>query len=559
MDVVHERGVRRIVFMTSSQVGKTEILNNVIGYHIDQDPAPILMVQPTLDMAETHSKDRLAPMFRDTPCLRDKVADPKSRASGNTLLHKSFFGGHLTIAGANSPASLASRPIRVLLCDEVDRYPVSAGTEGDPVSLAIKRTNNFPNRRIILTSTPTIKGASRIEQEFLGSDQRRYFVSCPHCGEYQFLQWRQLRFDSNNPEDTTFYQCEYCPGIMTDADKPRLLSKGEWRRTADFNGVAGFHLCELYSPWRRWSEIVIDFLEAKKFPENLKTWVNTSRGETWEEIAEKSDPKTLLSRRENYSAACLPGDILYLTVGGDTQGDRVEAEVVGWRQTARDEPPESWGVEYRVFNGDPAQKGVWDDLDAWLTQSWKTEDGRVLRVSAACIDSGGNHTAQVYAFCEARKGRHIYAIKGIPGRRPIWTPRAGKSRKYRAQVWSVGSDAAKDAWYARLRIQNKGPGYCHFPIAYDEVYFDGLTAEKVRTKYVKGYPVREWFCPKGRRNEPLDCRAYALAALLSRPVNWSALIKQAEIFARQDVPAPVAAPVSSGISRRQTVTRRVRV
>lgn len=526
MDAMHERGVRMVVIMTSAQVGKTEVLSNVIAYHIEQDPAPILALQPTLDMAETFSKDRLAPMFRDTPTLRDKVADPKSRMSGNTLLHKVFDGGHITLAGANSPASLASRPVRVLLCDEVDRYPLSAGTEGDPVSLAIKRTNNFPNRRIILTSTPTVKGVSRIESAFLLSDQRRYYVPCPQCGEYQTFQWSQIQFDPVCPKETTRYQCLHCSEIITEAHKPRMLALGEWRATAEFSGVIGFHLNELYSPWRRWSEVVVDFLAAKRSPETLKTWINTSLGETWEDEAEKSDPISLLARRENYTSARLPADIVYLTAGVDVQDNRLELEIVGWRQTSRDDPPESWGVEYHVLSGDPARTGVWQDLDAVLMQNWTTDEGRKLRVQAACIDSGGHHTARVYAWCDARKGRRIYAVKGLGGARPIWKPKAGKSQKYKAEVWHIGVDTAKDAWYARLKIAAPGPGYCHFPLSYSESYFDGLTAEQVRTRYSKGHPVREWYCPPGKRNEPLDIRCYALAALLSRPVDWPAILNR---------------------------------
>ncbi len=237
----------------------------------------------------------------------------------------------------------------------------------------------------------------------------------------------------------------------------------------------------------------------------------------------KSDPQSLLTRRENYTAACLPNSILYLTAGVDVQDDRLELEVVGWRQDGRDVPPESWGIEYRVLNGDPARTDVWTQLDDILAQSWPCEDRRQLRIGAACIDSRGHHTAQVYSFCEARKGRHIYAIAGMPGPRPIWTGKAGKSQKYKAQVWHVGADTAKDAWYSRLRTSEPGPGYCHFPAAYTEHYFDMLTAEQVRTKYSKGRPIREWFLPPGRRNEGLDCRVYALAALLSRHINWSAL------------------------------------
>jgi phage terminase large subunit GpA-like protein len=538
MDAVHEAGVHTVVVMSSAQIGKTCIIKSIIGYHIDQDPAPILLVNPSIEMAETFSKDRLAPMVRDSPCLRGRIADPKSRDSGNTILSKHFAGGHLTMIGANAPAGLASRPIRVVLCDEVDRYPASAGTEGDPVNLAVKRTATFHNRRIVLTSTPTIKGASRIEAAYLESDRRRYLVPCPHCGERQPLVWSNLSWPPDEPERAV-YACAHCGAAIEERQRPALLRAGEWVGEAPCRGIAGFHLNELYSPWRRWSDIVRDFLSAKRSPETLKTWVNTSLGETWEEEAEKSDPISLLSRRENYTPAALPSDILYLTVGVDVQDNRLEAELVGWRQLDREAPPESWGIEYRVFQGDPAQTAVWQDLDAWLLDDWRTADGRALRVGAACIDSGGHHTAQVYAFCAARRGRHVYAIKGIDGARPIWKPRASKSKKYQAEVWQLGSDTAKDTWYARLRIADPGPGYCHFPVGYDAAYFAGLTAEQVRTRYKKGHPVREWYNPPGRRNEPLDIRCMALAALLARPVPW------AQLAAQPGVPRAAAAPTAA--------------
>lgn len=541
MDALNEPGVHTVVLMTSAQVGKTVLIENVIGYHIHHDPSPILMVMPTVEMAETFSRDRLAPMVRDTPALQGRIADPKSKSAGNTLLYKWFPGGFIVMTGANSPSSLASRPIRIVLCDEVDRYPVSAGTEGDPVALAVKRTATFWNRRIVMTSTPTIKGNSRIEMAFNDSDQRRYYVPCPHCGEMQFLEWKNIQWLPGNPSSAG-YVCRSCAALINESSKQSMLQQGQWIAELPCNGIAGFHINELYSPWRRWSDIVKDFLFAKQSPETLKVWVNVSLGETWEESSEKSDPATLLSRRENYTSARLPAGILYLTCGVDCQDDRLELEIVGWRQTSRDEPPESWGVEYHVLRGDPARTAVWEQLDGILKGEWRTEEGRALRISAACVDSGGHHTAQVYAFCSERKGRHIYATKGMAGPRPVWSHKAGKSQKYKAQVWHIGVDTGKDAWYARLRIADFGPGYCHFPIAYNEDYFDMLTSEQVRTKYSKGHPVREWFCPQGRRNEALDIRVMNLAALLSRPVNWPALAAQPVTPISK--PAPKAQPNS---------------
>ena len=282
MDAVADETVREIWVMKSAQVGWTEILNNVIGYHIHQDPAPMLLVQPTLEMAEAWSKDRLAPMVRDTPALAERIADPRSRDSGNTLLHKKFAGGHLTVAGANSPAGLASRPIRIVLFDEVDRYPASAGTEGDPISLGKKRAATFWNRKVLAGSTPTIKGSSRIESGFESGDQRFYHVPCVHCGELQRLVWSQVRWPDGQPE-LAVYACVACGAELTDADKPKMLRAGQWVASRESRGIASFHISELYSPWSTWADMAVAFVQAKKLPETLQTWINTSLGETFEE------------------------------------------------------------------------------------------------------------------------------------------------------------------------------------------------------------------------------------------------------------------------------------
>lgn len=553
MDALSERNVQTVVVMGCAQFGKSVILKAIIGYHIDQDPAPILMVQPTEQMAETFSKDRLAPMFRDTPSLRGRVADPRSRDSGNTILHKRFSGGHLTLVGSNASAGLASRPIRVVLCDEVDRYPASAGTEGDPVNLAVKRSATFWNRRIVMTSTPTVKGLSRIELAFEQSDQRRYYVPCPQCGTFHVLWWRNVKWPEHDPS-RAYMACEDCGAVIEEKHKAAMLKVGEWRAERECKGTAGFHINELYSPWRRWADVAKDFLAAKQSPETLKTWINTSLGECWEEEAEKSDPENLMIRRENYGGDSLPDAVRYLTAGVDVQDDRLEAEIVGWHQASNDAPPESWGVEYRIIHGDPAKSDVWNDLDVFLSGTYRTSSGRKLRIMAVCVDSGGHHTAQVYAYCAERKGQHFYACKGAPGNRPLWTGKKAKSKKYRAELWHVGSDTGKDAWYSRLRVKEPGPGYCHFPLNYDRHFFNMLTSEQVRTKYLKGRPVREWFLPPNRRNEALDIRVLALAALLARPVDWRALSGTST----ETKPAPKAQRREGGFINRPTGTPWIR-
>ena len=307
MDVFNEPNIQRIVVMSSSQVGKTEIILNTIAYYVDQDPSPIMIVQPTLAMSQAFSKDRLSAMIRDTEKIRECFKEARTRDSGNTVLHKKFPSGHLTIVGSNSASGLASRPIRVLLLDEVDRYDASAGTEGDPTELAIARTKTFFNRKIYMCSTPTVKGLSRIEAA-LESDQRYYYVPCPECDHKQKLVWKNVIWEEDKPE-TARYACENCGSLIDESKKQWMLKHGEWIASAPTHNTAGFHISELYSVWSTWGEMATAFLEAKKQPETLKTFINTALGETWEEQGDSLEHETLLQRRLNYDYTNLPEDI----------------------------------------------------------------------------------------------------------------------------------------------------------------------------------------------------------------------------------------------------------
>jgi len=516
MDAINDPGCETIVIMTSSQVGKTELLLNIIGYHIDFDPAPILLIQPTLTMAQAFSKDRLAPMLRDSPALHGKVQDPRARDSGNTLLHKSFPGGHVTLVGANAPAGLASRPIRIILADEVDRFPVSAGTEGDPVSLADKRTTTFWNRKKVLVSTPTIKGASRIESAYESSTKERWNLPCPSCGEYQPLAWGQMVYDSVS------MACKHCGSIHSELEWKS--SDGKWVAEVPESKVRGFHLNELASPWKRWGTIIEEFKDAeKKGPARLKVFVNTSLGETWEEKGEGVESEELVRRRERYDCE-VPKDVLVLTCGVDVQDNRLEYEIVGWGLGC-----ESWGIQYGVIMGDPGQltaitspsgvkiQSVWEMLDVVLTKSYIRNDGQILQITSTCIDSGGHHTKTVYKFCKTREIRRVWAIKGksVSGTSFINRPKHRNSDG----IWlfSIGVDVGKDTLTSNLQIQFEGPGYCHFPMdggkGYNQAYFDGLTAEHRVTRWVKGQAKINWEKrTSGARNEPFDLRNYAIAA-----------------------------------------------
>jgi len=514
MDALSNPFVERVVVMTSSQVGKTEILLNIIGYHIDQEPASILKIAPTLDMGEAFSKERLAPTIRDTPALQGKIKDPRARDSGNTLLHKQYPGGYITIAGANSAASLASRPIRVLLCDEVDRYPHSAGTEGDPVELAIQRTANYWNRRIVLVSTPTIKGISRIEKSYEASSKEHWSVPCPTCGEFQTYEWDRIIYKEVSEP---LMKCLYCDALHNEIDWKAGQDRGIW--IADNKSetrIRGFHLNAFASPWTTWKYLVKGYNEAYRDGEELlKVWWNTKLGLPWESKEGAVEIETLESRREEYTAE-VPNGVLVLTCGVDTQDDRLEAEVVGWG-TGK----ESWGIEYRVFYGDPAQKEVWAALDDFLSRCWAYADGEEIGIACTCIDSAGHNTDDVYKFCKPRSRRNIFAIvgRGDSGRPSVGKP--SRNNRRRVPLFPLGVSTIKGSLFSRLKVERSGPGYCHFPLdakanhrGYDAPYFKGLVSERMIIKRVRGRERIEWVPrSKGTRNEPLDVRVYATGAL----------------------------------------------
>lgn len=541
MDAVNDPGISEIWVMKSAQVGWTEVLGNVVGYYVDQDPAPMLLIQPTLEMGHAWSKDRLAPMLRDSPRLQNKIADSKSRDSGNTILHKSFLGGHITIAGANSPAGLASRPVRVVLFDEVDRYSASAGAEGDPVSLARKRTTTFWNRKLLAGSTPTIKGKSRIESGFLNGDQRRFFVPCPHCDARQHLKWSNVQWPEGRPEEA-YYVCEKCGAIIVDADKPHMLAEADrrqragergigWVATAEPKraGIASYHINEIYSPWVTFGQMAGNFVEANQFPDTRRTWINTALGEPDDVTGESMDETGLLERREVYPAE-VPAGVVLLTCGVDVQDNRLEMEVVGHGVGG-----ETWNIDYRVIEGDPGQhpshSPLWKQLDEYLLQEFEHESGLRMRISATGIDTGGHKTDMVYAFCKPRWPRRVFALKGVGGAsRPLVT-KPTRNNAAGVRLFSVGVDTAKELVFSRLKVPEPGHGFCHFPHSREVAFFSQLTAERLVTRYFKGVATRRWELkdPKAR-NEALDCRVYALAALAILDVN---IEKQAKKLAQR--------------------------
>ena len=523
MDAVNDARCEDIIIMSSAQVGKTELILNIIGYYIDYDPSPILVLQPTLEMAQTFSKDRLAPMLRDTPALKGKVKDARSRDSGNTILHKTFPGGHITMVGANSAAGLASRPIKVVLMDEVDRYPASAGTEGDPIKLAEKRTTTFWNRKKIKVSTPTIKGRSPIEKEFLTSSMEEWNVPCPCCGKYQPYEWGRIHFS-----DVTM-ECKFCLEHISERDWKS--NPGKWVAAKENNKKRGFHLNELASPWKHWEEIIEDFKEADRDRkqgdiEKLKTFVNTALGEPWEERGEAADDNVLLSRRERYNAD-LPDGVLLVTAGVDVQDDRFEVEITGWGKGY-----ESWGILYKKIKCNLEQEEAWDKLEQFLDTELYFENGNSLLIAATCIDTGGHFTSEAYKFLKKmeRKQKKIFGIKGMGGEGIPLINKISTNNVEKVRIFILGVDSGKEILMTRLKTVDEGPGYCHFPInadrGYDETYIKGLTSEQRVVSVKDNRATLKWVKKSGTRNEPLDLRNYSTAAAEILRPDWDVLEKK---------------------------------
>lgn len=574
-----EPGVRIVTAMCCTQLMKTALIENVFGYHAHLDPAPMLLVQPKEDAAEQFSKERIGPMVKATPVLRQIIGTGKTRSAEETLLYKAFPGGFLALAGAGSPDNLARRPVRVTLFDEVDKYPVTR--EGDPIVLGEERMATFGvNGLSVRACSPTVEDESRIAASYAESDQRRASVECPHCKHRQFLdffkhvEWEKSEDGEHRPKTARLY-CEACGCEWSEGDRLRALQTARWHQTRPFqccgrrhspldayerawrddgaadpvgtvwdwwagdrwavyrakcpdcgewrvdNEHAGFQASKLYSPWQkdRPQDIAAKWIAAKDDDEKKQAWWNTQLGLPYRpRVGRDLKPHALMERREVWPGE-VPGPVAMLTAGVDTQDDRLEVEIVGW---GRGE--ESWSVHYEVIEGDPDQPEVWAKLDALLLRQWLRADGRPFQVAAACIDSGGHHTQAVYSFCRARRLRRVWAIKGASEtsgqRSPVW-PSAKinrkKSQDYRPVI--IGTNAAKDTISNRLSLDVPGPGYMHFPAERDAGYFTQLTGERLVVKKRGGRTYRVWEPKKGMAHEALDCRVYAYAALWGLFVN----------------------------------------
>lgn len=524
--------VEKVVFMKGAQIGGTEAGNNWIGYVIHHSPGPLLAVQPTVEMAKRWSKQRVSGLIETTPVLRERVKEARSRDSGNTLQSKEFPGGILVITGANSAVGLRSMPVRYLFLDEVDAYDSDVDGEGDPIALAAQRTLTFANRKMFLVSTPTIHGVSRIEREFEQSDQRRFFVPCPHCLHKQWLKFERLRWEKGKPE-TAHYVCEECDTPFEERHKTQMLLDGEWRATAEplHPGVAGFHISGLYSPlgWLSWQEIARQWEAAQGNDSAIKAFKNTVLGETWQEKGEAPDWKRLADRKEDFWLGTAPLGVTFLTAGVDVQRDRIEAHIWGWGRGLK-----SWLVDVLVFEGSTANPDVWTRFTRLLGRTWGREDGRDLQLSRLAIDTGdGMTTSVVYNWVRNISDRRVIAVKGMRGfdrSAPVNGPtfvdvnEKGKKVRRGLQLWTVSVSVFKSETYRFLRLDRPTSdeiddgaeypdGFIHIPGGTTDEWLKQLTAEQLitvenrRTKFKK----LEWQQLR-ERNEALDCRVYARAA-----------------------------------------------
>jgi phage terminase large subunit GpA-like protein len=556
MDAITDPRVEHVTVMKSARVGYTSLFSAAIGYFMHQDPTTILVVQPTVEDAKNFSKETIASMLRDVPVLSTiAVRDLEERgpkSSSNTITHKAFPGGVLSLIGANSGSGFRRISRRVVLFDEVDCYPPSAGSEGDPIELGKRRSETYWNRKLVDGSTPLLAGSSRIAELFEAGDQRRYYVPCPHCGHMDFLVFREgprghhMAWPEGKPEEA-YFVCSKNGCVIEHKHKREMVERGEWRADGEFHGHASFHIWAAYSysPNSTWGHIAKEFTAANKAgPLKLQTFVNTVLGETWTERGEAPDWLRLYQRREHYPRATVPAGVIVLTAGVDVQRDRLVVEVVGWG-----EDRQSWSVEFAVLPGDTAGDVPWRELDELLARGWPGAEGGEHHIRCLAVDSG-DQTQRVYGWARRHGMPRVIAVKGQASARAIiGTPSAvdvtvnGRKLSRGFKVWMVGVSILKSELYGLLRLEpptKEGEpfpaGYCHFP-EYGEDFFKELTAEHLVTVTRRnGTVVHEWQPIAGRQNHALDARCYARAA--------AALVGLDRYAAKKRKSAPAPAPTT---------------
>ncbi len=579
MDCFTDDVTDQITMMGSAQVAKTEIIKNVLAYYSSYDPQNALLVEPTQDLGRAFSIDKLEPMIEANPDLFKNMSAKKSRDSANTHLHKTYLGGSLNIVGANSPNDLSARSKKIVLSDDVDRMPTSAGEEGDPVLLAEERTEaykkigGFKHGRF---STPTKKGSSRIKKLYDASDQRQYYVPCPFCFEMQTLKFDNLVWDketgmfgevakfhanTSNPNvdeivpigkkddhhiDTVQYACEHCGSLIDEVHKPWMLKNGKWiAKFPERIKHKGYWINRLYSPLSTWNNLVAKFLDVYGVPDDYKEFINTSLAEVYdEEGAAEIDHNNLIDLTEDFNSEdhpTIPNNVLLITGGVDCHPDRLILSFVGWGLNR-----EPYLLHYEILPGDIAMNDVWDDLDGKLELKFTRDDGLVLPVGIrkglrknylAFVDaSDGNTSLSVYQQCKRRQGNGVYAIKGrsVPGNHIlISTTKVGPKKE--TILKNINPDAVKDRIFRILNkmiskkedAEIKGP-VMHFSSRFcDEEYFEGLASEKPIPIYDRKLGMKILWKKKYKaiRNEPLDTFVYAWAAMESILPNFEQIKK----------------------------------
>ena len=529
-------GVTTIIVEKAAQMGATEFSLNALGYYLDLAPAAILAVQPSLQMAARFSSQRLSEMLEQSPELAGLTATPRGgRLPASVLFKKTTSGACLILTGANSPASLRALPARIVLLDEVDAYPGDVGGEGDPVDLAIQRAESYgSSKRILIISTPTEKGLSRVDSLYQATDRRRFYVPCPRCGEGIVLEFASLRLEHG----VALYRCPLCDRDIAERDKLAMIEAGEWQPTSVCDpDTRGYHISQLYSPWSSWRDLLRRSEAAAGVPEKLKVFVNCALGECWAPPAlEVPEAETLMARAEPYAEGVVPAGAALLTAGVDVQADRLEMEIVAWGRDL-----ESWSIAYYVVNGDVTEPECWQRLDELLTRSYPHVSGMPLQLQAVCVDAGFQ-PAEVTAFTRHRHGARVYATKGLSSAwgRAIW-PRKASWDKNRHAIYAISADEAK-VWTAnRLRIDKPGPGYLHFPISRARDWYEQLVAERLVIQ--KG--ARKWTNPTRARNEATDCRGLAVAALHSRLLSGVDVNQWCADFERMLAPPPRSSAIAA--------------
>jgi phage terminase large subunit GpA-like protein len=584
LDSISDPLVKRTVIKAGRQMLKSLAIMTAVGYFSHQDPCPILVVQPGQEDAESFSKERIAPMVRDNPVLSAIFAESKGRNSANTVGQKQFPGGGLSIVGAGSPRTVARRTIRVLCFDEIDKYKPTS--EGNVISIGRHCLTTFRHRaKEIDTCTPTVQG-SNIDRAYEESDQRELFIPCASCGHRQSMMGqfhKQVRFDSSpllTREEkalTARYHCEACDAAWTDADRMAGVERGEWRAKKPFQGIAGFWISQLYSPWKALSEIVLEFLTKKDDTLELQTFVNCTLAENWNEPGEQLEWERLVDRREEYAVGTVPEGGLFLAAGVDVQrenGGRLEVRV-----NAYGENRERWAIDYRIFPGDPGDPKTWEPLESMLRETWTNPRGAELPIERMFVDSGdGTVTPFVYDWVRQQARPRVWAIKGDRrSDQPVGPAKAveltvgGKKLKYGVVFKIVQVDYFKAQIYADLRKRKPTEeerqggmgfpqGYFHMPA--DPIFGDEhcrqICSEQLVTRRNKrGRTVTEWEQTRPR-NEGLDTAVYADAAAFDfgshrfQPKHWLLLKEKLRALEPDAVakaaPPPAAPPNQPGDS-----------